>query len=121
MIAQTLLELNTVTIGNGNVVHVHTEHQAANVLGISYTSCYASPNGNLLLSLLVFPIAANHLTGDAHTGADVSELDIAVSTLVEVHEVHVDLAPGDLSVILSVEVEQRLLQLLQTLNPHLGR
>ena len=26
MVAETLLELNAVTIGNGNVVHVHTEH-----------------------------------------------------------------------------------------------
>ena len=33
---------------------------------------------------------------------------------------HVDAVPGDLSVVLCVEVEQRLLQGLQTLDPHLG-
>ena len=48
-----------------------------------------------------------------------SELDITVSTLVQVHEVHVDLIPGNLSVILRMEGEQRFLQCLQTLDPHL--
>ena len=89
-------------------------------MSISNTGSYASPNGNLLLGSLVFPVAANHLAGDTHTGADVSELDIAVRTLVQVHEVHVHRLPGNLSVVLGVEVEHRLLQLLQTLDPHLS-
>ena len=49
-----------------------------------------------------------------------SELDVAVSTLVQVHEVHVNLAPGDLGIVLSVEMKQGLLQLLQALDPHLS-
>ena len=119
MITQTLLELYAVAISHGHIVHVHTEHQTANVLGISHTGSHTSPNGNLLLSLFILPVAANHLTGNAHTGADMTELDVTVSTLVQVHEIHVDLIPGDLSVILCVEMEQRLLQCLQTLDPHL--
>ena len=121
MVSQTLLELNAVAIGNGNVVHVHTEHQTTNIVSISNTCCYACPYSNLLLSLLVLPITTNNFAGDAHTSADMSELDVTMSTLVEVHEVHVDLAPGNLGVILGVEVKQRLLQLLQTLDPHLCR
>jgi hypothetical protein len=49
-----------------------------------------------------------------------SELDVAVSALVEVHEVHIHGLPGNFCIILSVEVEQGLLEILQTLNPHLG-
>ena len=49
-----------------------------------------------------------------------AELDVSVSALVEVHEVHVDFVPGDFGVVLGVEVEERLLQLLQTLDPHFG-
>ena len=120
MITHTLLELHAVSIGNGYVVHVHTEHQTANVLGISHTCGYASPNGNLLLGCLVFPIAANHLARYTHTGADMSELDVSVGALVQVHEVHIHRLPGDLGIILCVEVEERLLQILQTLDPHLG-
>ena len=121
VVAQALLELYAVAISHSHVVHVHTEHQAANVFGISHTGSHASPDGNLLLSLLVLPVAANHLARYAHAGADMSELDVAVSTLVEVHEVHVHGLPRNLGVILCVEMEQRLLQILQPLDPHLGR
>ena len=120
MVAQTLLKLHTVAVGHGHIVHVHTEHQAAHVLGIGHTGSHAGPNGYLLLGLLVLPVAAHHLAGHAHTGADVSELDVAVGTLVQVHEVHVHGFPGYLGVVLGVEVEQGLLQGLQTLDPHLG-
>ena len=119
MVAQTLLELYAVAISYCHIVHVHTEHQTANIVSISNTSSYAGPNGNLFLSSLVLPVSANHLAGNAHTGADVSELDIAMCTLVQIHEVHVHCLPGNLGIVLSVEVEHRLLQLLQTLDPHL--
>ena len=121
MVAQTLLELHTVTVGHGHVVHVHAEHQAAHVVSIGHAGSYASPYGNLLLSSLVLPVAANHLAGNAHASADVSELDVAVSTLVQVHEVHVHGIPGNLSIILGVEVQHGLLQCLKALDPHLCR
>ena len=120
VVAQALLELYAVAVGHGNVVHVHAEHEAAYVVGISYAGSHAGPYGNLLLCLFVLPVAADDLAGHAHAGADVSELDVAVGALVEVHEVHVDLAPGNLGVVLCVEVEEGLLQLLQAFDPHLG-
>ena len=105
MIAQTLLELHTVAIGNGHIVHVHTEHQTADVMGIGNTGTNTSPDGYLTLSSLVLPVAANHLAGNAHAGADVSELNVTVSRLVQVHEVHIHRVPGNLGVVLGVEVE----------------
>ena len=109
MVTHALLELYTITIRNGHVVHVHTKHQAAYVLGISNTSCHTSPDSNLFLDFFIFPVSTNNLTGDTHTGADMTELNVAMSTLVEVHEVHVNLAPGNLCIILCVEVEEGLL------------
>ncbi len=120
MITHALLELHAITVGNGYVVHVHTEHQAAYVVSISNTCSYASPCCNLLLSLFALPVTYNYLSRDAHTGADVTELDVAVGRLVEVHEVHVDVLPRQLSVVLCMEVEERLLESLQALDPHLG-
>ena len=105
MIAKSLLKLNAVAIGHSHIVHVHAEHQATDVLGVSYTSSHTSPNGNLLLSLFVLPITANHLARNTHSGADMAELDIAMSTLVQVHEVHIDRVPRNLGIILSMEVE----------------
>ena len=121
MITETLFELNAVTVCYCNIVHVHTEHQAAYVVSISYTSSNASPYSNLLLSLFALPVTYYYLARNTHTSADVTELDITVSRLVEVHEVHVHSVPWNLSVVLSVEVEERLLKSLKTLNPHLSR
>ena len=43
-----------------------------------------------------------------------------MSTLVEVHEIHVDVVPWNFGIVLGVQVQQRLVQNLQTVNPHLG-
>ena len=44
-----------------------------------------------------------------------------MSGLVQVHEVHVHCVPGNLFVELCVEMQQRLFQFLQAMNPHFGR
>ena len=121
MIAKTLLELNTVTIGNSNIVHVHTEHKATYIVSISYSSSNTSPYSNLLLSLCALPVTYNDLTCHTHASTDMSELDITMCRLVEVHEVHVDRIPRKVSIILSVEMKQRLLKSLKALDPHLCR
>ena len=121
MIAQALLELDAVAVGHGDVVHVHAEHQAADLLRIGDAGGHAGPHGDLLLRGLVLPVADDDLAlGDAHPGADVAELDVAVGALVQVHEVHVDVAPRNLRVVLGVEVQEGLLQGLEALDPHLG-
>ena len=119
MIAKTLLELYTVAIGNGNIIHVHTEHQATYVVSISNTCCNTCPCSNLLLSSFALPVANNNLARNTHASADMTELDVAVCRLVEVHEVHVDVVPWNFCVVLCMEVEERFLKRLKTLNPHL--
>ena len=79
MVTQALFELYAVAICYGYVVHVHTEHETAYVVSISNTGSNTSPCCNLLLSLFALPVAYNYLSRDAHTGADVTELDVAVS------------------------------------------
>src|SRR5690606_6359322 len=44
---------------------------------------------------------------------------IAVSRLVQVHEIHVDLTPGQFTVELGVEMRERLLQTCEPRYPHL--
>ena len=39
---------------------------------------------------------------------------------VEVHEIHIDRIPREFCIVLSVEVEERLLESLQALDPHLS-
>ena len=74
-----------------------------------------------MLGGFILPIAYDHFAADAHSGADVAEFTVAVGGLVQVHEVHVHRVPRNFLVELSVEVEQGFLQLLQAMDPHLGR
>ena len=90
-------------------------------MSVSNSSCYACPYSDALLCLLASPVAYYNLAWNTHTAANVTELDITMSRLVQVHEVHVDGVPRKLGVVLCVEVEKRFLQCLQTLDPHLGR
>ena len=46
---------------------------------------------------------------------------VTVGGLIEVHEVHIDRAPRQVSIELSVQVKERLLQDIQTPDPHFGR
>jgi hypothetical protein len=50
----------------------------------------------------------------------VGELAVTVRSLVEVHEVHVDLCVREVDVRLRVEVQHRLLQCAEAVDPHLG-
>jgi hypothetical protein len=54
-------------------------------------------------------------------GLDEREFPVSVRGLVEVHEVHVDLRPREIAVVLRVKVDQRLAQVRQAGDPHLGR
>ena len=121
MVAEALLELHAVAVRDSHVVHVHAEHEAADLAGVGQGGTHARPDGDAALGFGALPVADHDFARDAHAGADVPELDVAVGALVEVHEVHVDIIPGDLGVVLGVEVEKRLLQVLQALDPHLGR
>ena len=90
MVTHALLKLNAVSVGNGNVVHVHTEHKAADVVCIGTAGSGAGPNSNLLLGVGTLPVAYNNLARYTHAGADMTKLDITVGALVQVHEVHID-------------------------------
>ena len=121
MVAETLLKFYAVAISNCNVVHVHAEHKATYVVSVSNGCCYTCPDSNFLLCFLALPIANDNLAWNTHTAANVTEFYITVSTLVEVHEVHVHSIPRYFGIILCMEVQHWLVETLQTLYPHLCR
>ena len=67
----------------------------------------------------ILPVPYYYLTVFTHTGYNVAEFTVTVSRLVQVHEVHIHGIPRNFFVELNMEVQQRLLQFLQTVNPHL--
>ena len=119
VIAHANLGLHLVAIGNGYVIHLVAEAENQHILCIGPGSADAHPDGNFMLRLGILPIAHDHFAADTHTGADVSELAVAMSRLVEVHKVHVHRVPRNFAVELRMQMEERFLELLQSVNPHL--
>ena len=62
----------------------------------------------------------DHLAVETQPGVDKSRFAIAVRSLVQIHKVHVDLAPWQITVELRMQVQEGLVQRAQPANPHLG-
>ena len=59
--------------------------------------------------------------GDPHPGKDEAVFPVAVSRLVKVHEIHIDLIVGKLFIGLGMQMQKGLSELLKALYPHLCR
>jgi len=78
------------------------------------------PDGNVFNHLSILPVTDHYFPVDSHPGHDKPMLTVSVSRLIKVHEIHVNIAPGKIPVELCVQVKNRLLELLQSVDPHLG-
>jgi hypothetical protein len=81
----------------------------------------ARPRADPLLDVGVAPVSDGDLALEAHPGRDEPELPVAVGGLVQVHEVHVDVGPGNPPVELRVQVQEGLAEDVEPGDPHFGR
>ena len=119
--AQADLGLHLVALGDRDVAHVVAEAGDAQPLGVVPAARRAGPGADAPLDPGVVPMPDDGLPPVAQSRREVAELAVAVRRLVQVHEVHVDLRPRQLEVVLRVQVQQRLRQGPQPGDPHLGR
>ena len=115
------LAFQTVAVGNRDITHVVAEGGNAGVFGNADGLGDLGELTDLLDYFVMLIIACHDLVRDAQLGKDEAVLTVTVGCLVEVHEVHVDLIIGKLLICLCVQVQEGLSQLLQALDPHLGR
>ncbi len=120
---ETELDLrgDLVALGYRDLAHIVAKPRYLEVLGLVPAHGGADPVIGQLLDFFRLPVADHDLAFDAHAGADVAELTIAVSALVQVHVVHVDAGPGQFGAELGMQVHPRLVQGLEAIDPHLGR
>ena len=78
------------------------------------------PSGQTLLHRLAPGMADDHFSRFAHPRTDVAELAAPVCRLVQIHEIHIDRRPRNISIELRVQMGQRFSQTTQTRDPHLG-
>lgn len=73
------------------------------------------------LHALVDGVANHNLPVHAHARQDVREFSVTMSSLIEVHEVHVNGCPGQRLPGLSVQVQQWLAKQDEDIDTHFGR
>ena len=119
--AETQLRLDLVALGDRDVAHVVAEAGELERTHLGGTCGGPGPDADATADVRVADVADDGLARDAEAGLDVAELPVAVRGLVEVHEVHVDRRPRNVTVGLRVQVEERLAQGVEAVDPHLGR
>ena len=109
-----------VAFGDGYLPHVVAEADELRALPVVPAGGGAGPGVEVLEDGGVLPVAGDDFAVEAHAGHDESEFAVAVGALVQVHEIHIDRAPGDIAVELGMQVGEGFLEDLQAADPHLG-
>ena len=112
---------NLVAFGDRDLAHVVAEAAEFGALPIVPGARRAHPGADAVLNLRVGPMADDDLARETHAGVDEARLPVAVRRLVQVHEVHVDRVPGQITTELGMEMDERLLKRVQPAHPHLRR
>ena len=119
--AELYLNLDLVALRDGDVTHIIAEahHLERPALGVADGASH--PQTELPQDGFILPIAHDYLAGQPHSRADEAMLPVAVSRLIEIHEVHVYLFVRNLTVILRRKMAIGLLQERKSVYPHLAR
>src|SRR5699024_747583 len=115
----TNLRFCLIPLGYRNIAHVVSEPHHIKVLCLVPTCCSTRPRADTLSNSFLGSMSNNANPWDAHAREDVAELAVTVSSLIEVHKVHVDRCPWKLLISLGMEVQQWLAQRIKAANPHL--
>ena len=119
--AELLLGFDLVALGDGDIAHVVSEAHDLHAFRHRHADGGLHPAADAGLHILVLPVARDDLAGLAKARADEAMLAVAVRGLIEVHEIHVDLIVGNFAVVLGCKVQPRLLQKVETVDPHFRR
>src|SRR5688572_29734769 len=66
----------------------------------------------------ILPMTYYNFPAQPHPGHYKTKFTVSVSTLIQVHKVHVNTLPWDIAIELSVQMKQRFPQYLKATNPH---
>src|SRR5699024_1894047 len=87
---ETNLRFCLIPLGYRNIAHVVSEPHHIKVLCLVPTCCSTRPRADTLSNSFLGSMSNNANPWDAHAREDVAELAVTVSSLIEVHKVHVD-------------------------------
>src|SRR5262249_57221384 len=106
-------------VWDGALTQVVAEPRTPEPLRVAPAAGCTRPRGKAVDDRRIAPVPDDRLPAQTQPRLDEPELAVAVRRLVQVHEVHVDLAPREIAVELRVQVEQRLPESREPGDPHL--
>jgi hypothetical protein len=110
-----------VALGYRDVAHVVAEPGHPHAAEGCVPDGGVGPHSDAFHHRGVCDVTRDRLASQTHARLGVAELTVAVRRLVEVHEVHVDVGPGQLDIGLRVQMQQRLAEEVEPRDPHLRR
>ncbi|MFM1944674.1 MAG: hypothetical protein RI897_3656 [Verrucomicrobiota bacterium] len=109
-----------IALGDGDFAHIIAQAGELGALPVVPGGGGAGPCADGGLDVGIFPETDDHLSVETESAHDEPVLAVAMGGLVQVHEVHINAGPGDIPVMLGVEVEDGFFEVLEALDPHLG-
>ena len=107
---KSYLGIDLIAFGYGDLAHIVAESRDFHSAHIVPGAGGAKPDADTVLDFAILPVADDDFAVEAHPGANKAELAVAVCGLVEIHKVHIDTRPGQVSVELRMEVKEWFLQ-----------
>jgi hypothetical protein len=120
IISKFYLSLDLVAFGHGYITHVVAKACNFCALPISPRGRSTRPHAQLHLHIIIPPMTNNDLALQSHAAANEAKLTVTMCCLIEIHEIHVNLSPGNFAIVLRVQMCERLFEQAQPGNPHLG-
>ena len=108
--AKLNLGSNFIPFGHCDFAHIVTKAGDFQILHLIPSGSGPSPDGNIFNHIRILPVANNHLAIDPHSGHDETVFPVAMSRLIQVHEIHIDLPPWQIAVKLCVQVKDWFLE-----------
>jgi hypothetical protein len=103
-VAQPQLRLDLVALGDGDLAHVVAEAGDSEPLGFVPAGGGPGPPAEAPGDHGILPVTDDGLPSATQSRLDERELPVAMGRLVQVHEIHVDLGPGEVAIELRVQV-----------------
>ena len=121
LVAELRLGRHLVAFSDRDIAHIVAEARHLHALRFRPCGRRPRPNADLRLRQLIAPMPHDRLAPQTQPAHHEAEFAVAVRRLIQIHEVHVNLGPGDVAIVLRVKVQKRLPQRGQTGDPVLRR
>jgi len=99
----------SIALSNGNISHIVTKPGKFCTLPIIPARSSTCPSANLFQHFSILPMTSYYFPTHPHAAHDESKFPVAMRALIEVHEIHINRAPGNITIKLRMQMQNWLL------------